>query len=350
MPDGRPWPRISIVTPSYNQAQFVEETLRSVLLQGYPNLEYIVMDGGSTDGSVEIIRKYAGWLSHWTSEKDHGQADAINRGFARCTGDLLGWVNSDDLLLPSVLDLLARAHLERPAAILAGDVVNFHEESRESVLIRQWGISFKNMVMPFPNVQWHQPGLFVPRRHARQVGILDESLRYYFDRDWMCRLLLIAPVYYLRVPVAKFRLHSRSKTVHEAQHWSTERNIVRRRYFDRLKRRDRRVAIAEMEMCDASRNLALAQYDRRRGLQHLQKACCSAPWILCSERFVRLLARGLLPLGVLTTRESLKARGRTTVQDTRDGRGVEDIGAAKGPRQWEQDRAQLLLKERRNHP
>src|SRR5438477_6018886 len=88
------WPRISIVTPSFNQAQFLEETIRSVLLQGYPNLEYIVMDGGSTDGSVEIIEKYSPWIDHWVSAKDKGQADAIYRGFERATGEIIGWVNS----------------------------------------------------------------------------------------------------------------------------------------------------------------------------------------------------------------------------------------------------------------
>jgi glycosyltransferase involved in cell wall biosynthesis len=350
MPGGCPWPRVSIVTPSYNQAQFVEETIRSVLLQGYPNLEYIVMDGGSMDGSVEIIRKYARWLSHWTSEKDQGQADAINKGFARCTGDLLGWINSDDLLLPDVLDLLARAHLEHPAAILAGDVLNFREGSRESALFRQWDISLRNMVMAPGNMRWHQPGVYVPRHLANQAGILDVSLRYFFDQDWMCRLLLIAPVHYLRVPVAKFRLHSRSKTVHEVHAWPAEYAVVNRRYLDRLGKRDRCVAIAVLETRDASRNLTLEHWDRRRGLQHLQKACCAAPWILCSARFLRLLARGLLPLGVLRARASFMARGRTTVQDARGGGLVEDIRAAKYLRQWEQDRAQPPLKERRNRP
>lgn len=96
MNDGRDWPKISIVTPSYNQGQFIEETIRSVLLQGYPNLEYIVIDGGSTDNSLEIIQKYEPWLRYWISEPDEGQADAIHKGFQRASGDLLAWQNSDD--------------------------------------------------------------------------------------------------------------------------------------------------------------------------------------------------------------------------------------------------------------
>jgi glycosyltransferase involved in cell wall biosynthesis len=91
------WPRITVVTPSFNQAEFVEATVRSVLLQGYPNLEYIIMDGGSSDGTVEIIRKYEPWLSYWRSERDGGQYDAINKGFNRSNGEIMAWLNSDDM-------------------------------------------------------------------------------------------------------------------------------------------------------------------------------------------------------------------------------------------------------------
>jgi glycosyltransferase involved in cell wall biosynthesis len=99
------WPRLSIITPSFNQAQFLEATLRSVLDQGYPDLEYIVIDGGSTDGSVEIIQRYADRLAYWVSEPDRGQAHAINKGFERATGEVLTWLNSDDLLWPGALAL-----------------------------------------------------------------------------------------------------------------------------------------------------------------------------------------------------------------------------------------------------
>src|SRR4051794_2419788 len=103
-------PRITIVTPSFNQGQYLEQTLRSVLDQGYPNLEHIVVDGGSTDESVEVIKRYADRLAWWVSEKDAGQSDAINKGFARATGDVYGYINSDDFLYPGALEAVAKAY------------------------------------------------------------------------------------------------------------------------------------------------------------------------------------------------------------------------------------------------
>ena len=109
MPDGRPWPRVTVVTPSLNQARFLEETIRSVLLQGYPDLEYVVVDGGSNDGSREIIGKYERFFAWWASEADRGQADAIDKGLAQATGEIFNWVNSDDVLQPGALATVAQA-------------------------------------------------------------------------------------------------------------------------------------------------------------------------------------------------------------------------------------------------
>ncbi|MEO1389786.1 MAG: glycosyltransferase family 2 protein [Cyanobacteria bacterium J06634_6] len=103
-------PKITIVTPSFNQSRYLEATIRSVLLQGYPNLEFILIDGGSIDGSVEVIQKYDAWITYWHSQPDHGQSDAINQGFARATGDILGWLNSDDILAKGALFHLAAAY------------------------------------------------------------------------------------------------------------------------------------------------------------------------------------------------------------------------------------------------
>jgi len=116
MPDGSPWPKISIVTPSYNQGSFLEETIRSVLLQGYPDLEYIIIDGGSTDNSKEIIKKYEKLLAYWVSEKDNDQSDAINKGFKRATGEIYAWLNSDDTYEPRALGEAALGMNSHPEA------------------------------------------------------------------------------------------------------------------------------------------------------------------------------------------------------------------------------------------
>ena len=130
MPDGGAWPRISVVTPSFNQAQFLEATLRSVLLQGYPDLEYFVMDGGSTDGSVEIIRKYSPWLTQWVSERDGGQSAAINRGLQLGSGLFTTWINSDDMLCQGALVTHASRIGFDTGVVYVGDCLYVDEEAR----------------------------------------------------------------------------------------------------------------------------------------------------------------------------------------------------------------------------
>ncbi len=228
--DGSPWPRISIVTPSYNQGQFIEETIRSVLLQGYPDLEYIVIDGGSTDQSVEIIRKYERWLTYWVSEKDRGQAHAINKGFSSVTGELFNWINSDDLLLPFSLRAVASAAGSGHA--VAGNVINFG--AGDPTVIRNHALSAPNLVLGNPDTSFHQPGFWMSPNHIRSINGIDEQFNYVFDLDLIIRYLMKYPaVSYIGTNVAKFRLHPLSKTCSVPESFDEERLSVYKNLLSR---------------------------------------------------------------------------------------------------------------------
>jgi glycosyltransferase involved in cell wall biosynthesis len=204
-------PLISVVTPSFNQGRFLEETIRSVLLQSYPNLEYFVMDGGSTDESLAILKKYEPWLTGWESKPDRGQPHAINKGIERSSGSLLALINSDDLLMPGALLAAGAAHIHSPHSLIAGDVLDF----RESDILRQVhqsGLEFETFIRIWRQPQWHQPGIFIPRELFAKLGTFDESQQFGFDYEFMCRALESTNVLFLDIPVAMFRLHELSKT------------------------------------------------------------------------------------------------------------------------------------------
>ncbi len=214
-PGGGAWPRISIVTPSFNQAQFLEETLRSVLLQGYPNLEYIVVDGGSPDGSVDLLKRYAPWLAYWVSEPDRGQAHAINKGFARATGDIVAWLNSDDTYLPGILEYVARSYLKSDHASfwLVTGVDHFRDGLADSEIQFQPPFSSLEDWVLGP-AQLNQQGAFWSSAIQRSAGLLDETMHYGFDKEYFVRLLARGYRYSSssdRVG-ARFRLHDLSKT------------------------------------------------------------------------------------------------------------------------------------------
>jgi GT2 family glycosyltransferase len=227
-------PRISVVTPSFNQAEFLEETLRSILLQAYPDLELIVMDGGSTDGSVEIIQRYAPWLSFWTSGPDRGQSHAINSGFTRATGDVFAWLNSDDIYCPNALRVVGQTLIRHPMSIVAGDVLNvleLREGPRALSTVSQQGLSFDHLVRLDEQFAYAQPGLFFPANAWRAVGGLDEDLAFAMDHDLLCRIVQHAPVVYVKQVVARFRMHELSKTATQWLPMLHEQVAVSRRYW-----------------------------------------------------------------------------------------------------------------------
>jgi hypothetical protein len=210
-PDGSAWPRISVITPSFNQGIYIEETIRAVLLQGYPDIEYIIIDGGSSDKTVEVIEKYARWIKHWESKKDKGQPNAINKGLAHCTGTYFNFINSDDYFAPGTL-VLAAEKMET-CDMLIGKCINFGDDGTREVWEALGEISFQ-AILRQPGKAFHQPASWLRLEHLRKAGGYDEQFQYCFDWELIIRYLAMYPrVCRCDDVLAYFRLHPNSKTV-----------------------------------------------------------------------------------------------------------------------------------------
>jgi glycosyltransferase involved in cell wall biosynthesis len=227
-------PKISIVTPSYNQAAFLPECLSSVSRQGYPNLEQIVVDGGSTDGSVEILREYSSNAGRahlrWVSEKDEGQSDALNKGFRMATGNVLGWLNSDDFYLPGILATVSRAFQQHPEMdVLYGDYL-WTDSSGKPFQIRR-EITFSRFVLFHTHVNFVQSsGAFFFRRRIIDDGhFLNVKYHYAMDYEYFLRLAW-SNYRFQRLPevLCGLRLHEHSKTGASAPKQFEEHERARR--------------------------------------------------------------------------------------------------------------------------
>jgi glycosyltransferase involved in cell wall biosynthesis len=217
-PDGSLWPRISIVTPSLNQGQFIEETIRSILLQNYPNLEYIIIDGGSTDNTIEIIKKYEPWIAFWLSEPDLGQSDAINKGFKRCTGDLANWICSDDMLCKNALLSLAEHFLKTTNALFIGKGFRIDKNSKIINEISPADIENISNLLDIKNF-WRksdsimQQSCFYPLKAVVNSGYLNEKNHYSMDYELWGRILMTdIRVVRFNSDVGMFRWYQGQKT------------------------------------------------------------------------------------------------------------------------------------------
>jgi glycosyltransferase involved in cell wall biosynthesis len=221
-------PMISIITPSYNQGIFIEETIKSVLGQGYPNLQYIIIDGGSMDGTLEIIRKYEGHLAYWVSEPDKGQYHAINKGFERADGEIIGWLCSDDTYLPGALDYVGKI---------------FDEQAQINVLLGGWNyIDEAGKLLWTEYARYHQrelalgagrigqPATFWRRRVYERLGPISEEFQHCMDGEYFLRMGQFFEFYPVKKVLANYRLHQNSKTVAEHRKMQEAWEVIARRY------------------------------------------------------------------------------------------------------------------------
>src|ERR1035437_7173425 len=215
-------PKISIVTPSFNQGKYLEKTILSVIGQNYPNLEYIIIDGGSTDNSVEIIKKYEKHLAYWVSEKDNGQADAANKGLKISTGEIIGWLNSDDTYLPNALLKVAEYFQIYPEYdVIFGNQVLTDSCGKYLRIKHELPYNYHRLIY---HMYQSQPATFFKRNIIQKIGYLDAALYYTLDYEFFLRMGKICRVKHIATLFATYRLHSNSKSSTYLNEKSTNEN------------------------------------------------------------------------------------------------------------------------------
>jgi glycosyltransferase involved in cell wall biosynthesis/predicted Zn-dependent protease len=230
-----PLPKISITIPSFNQGQYIEDTITSILDQGYPELEIFVFDGGSTDATVDVLKKYARHLTHWVSEKDQGQTDAINKGLRRATGQVLAYLNSDDFFLPRALHCVGQAYQAHPDAGLYtgnGLVVDGRKEHAR-LYMHQIGYSYESLLRG--SCYLLQPSTFINRKAWEKAGEFDPSLRFAMDLDYWLRVGRDFEVVLLNEPLSAWRMHEDIKTANGGMvRWNELWRVYRKYTPDQL--------------------------------------------------------------------------------------------------------------------
>lgn len=229
--DGSFWPKISVITPSLNQGQYIEETIRSVLLQGYPNLEYMIIDGGSTDQTLEIIQKYEPWLAYWNSESDQGQSHAVNKGIQQATGDILLWLNSDDICLLDTFRLAAQAfHGDPNLRLVIGQARLIDHLGQVIGELRSQFSSWDEMVTN-PGNSIRQVSTFFSRRLFDELGLIDEKLHIAMDTELLVRFTQFHAPLIMNEYLAAYRKHSDAKSYRQLIKGYEEIDRTRVRYL-----------------------------------------------------------------------------------------------------------------------
>ena len=220
MPPLSQTPLVSVITPSYNQAAYLEQTLQSVFGQNYPHVEYIVIDGASTDGSVNIIQKYAGKLAYWVSEKDSGQAEAINKGLARASGEFVAWLNSDDYYLPGAISSAVKIFQDNPDVVLVyGDMLAVDEHGQTFNLLKYEQLSIEDLLC-FQIIG--QPAVFMRREALEKAGYLSPDFHFLLDHHLWLRLALQGRVLHVDETWAAARYHAEAKNRARAAEFGDE--------------------------------------------------------------------------------------------------------------------------------
>jgi glycosyltransferase involved in cell wall biosynthesis len=222
------YPRISVVTVSYNQAEFIEDNIKSVIKQNYPNVEHVVIDAGSTDGTLEILKKYDKYLN-WTSEPDNGQSNGLNKGFKKTTGEIISWINSDDNLASGSLHKIADFFQKNPDEIaVIGDQAIIDEQGDLLHVIKSRAYDFDYLLNHAKGIT--QNSTFFKRDVFEKIGYLDESLDYAMDRDLFIRIASIKNMPYISETLSEFRMQPNAKTAEGSYKFAKELLKIRKKY------------------------------------------------------------------------------------------------------------------------
>lgn len=285
------FPKISIITPSYNQGNFIEETILSVINQDYPNIEYIIIDGGSTDNTKEVIKKYADKIHYWISEPDKGQPHAINKGLKKATGDIITFINSDDYYEQGTFKFVAEQY-KAGCQWIIGSVRNFRIENGEACIVQQK--TNGNLIdWLLRNNQNHQPGNFWSRNIFEQVGFMDETLQYSFDWDYWLKFIVhqFTPTVFNEKTLAHFRLHNESKTVKHWRKFNQEYIYLIDKYKKNLPATEKKRADKEMKTLLLDEKIIFGRIESINGRfkesrSYFKEAFTISPSIIFSPKFL----------------------------------------------------------------